>query len=91
VGAASPPLPPNLPRQTITVNENIYVQHRQKKDYERGRKGAYVQGLNCSLRHWKQIPNLFIAPLPTAVCNKLKAADRAVCTVGNLFPNCQHL
>jgi hypothetical protein len=27
-------------------------------------------GLQCSLRHWKQILNLFIAPLPTTVCLK---------------------
>jgi hypothetical protein len=26
----------------------------------------------CSLRHWKQFPNLFMAPLPTAVCSKKK-------------------
>jgi hypothetical protein len=31
------------------------------------------------LRLWKQIPNLYIAPLPTAVCCKLKVAERAVC------------
>ncbi len=48
-----------------------------------------ILGLKCSLRHWKQIPNLVIAPLPTAVWSELKAADRAVCAVCNLFPNSQ--
>jgi hypothetical protein len=34
-------------------------------------------------------PNLFIAQLPTAVCSEQKAAERDVCSVGNLFPNSQ--
>ncbi len=50
-----------------------------------------ILGLKCSLRHSKQITNLFIAPLPTSVCSKQKAADRAVCAIGNLFPNSQQL
>jgi hypothetical protein len=29
-----------------------------------------IMDLKCSLHHWKQIPNLFIAPLPTAVCSE---------------------
>ncbi len=32
----------------------------------------------CQLRHWKQIINKFIAPLPTSVFSEEKAADRAV-------------
>jgi hypothetical protein len=35
--------------------------------------------LKCSLRHWKQIPILFIAPLPTAVrgvAESLKGSHR---------------
>jgi hypothetical protein len=42
--------------------------------------------LKSSLRHFLQIPNL-----PTSVCSERKAADRAVCTAGNLFANSQHL
>jgi hypothetical protein len=52
-----------------------------------------ILGLKFSLHHWKQIPNLFIAPLPTAVCSEYKATDRAVSTLGNfcLFPSSQQL
>jgi hypothetical protein len=39
--------------------------------------------VKTSLRHWLQIPNLFIVPFPTA--------GRAVCSLGNLFPNSQQL
>jgi hypothetical protein len=39
--------------------------------------------LKISLRHWQQLLNLFIAPLPTAVCSKKNAADRAVCAICN--------
>jgi hypothetical protein len=40
-------------------------------------------------RPWKRLLNLFIAPLPTTVRSKKKAADRAVCAVGNWDPNSQ--
>ncbi len=39
--------------------------------------------VKSSLRHLLQVPNLFIAPLPTTAFSKLKAANRAVCAVGN--------
>jgi hypothetical protein len=48
-----------------------------------------ILGIKSSLHHLLQFPNLFIAPWPTAVCSKEKAADRAVCTVGNCFPKKQ--
>ncbi len=42
-----------------------------------------IPGLKCSLRHYKQITNL--------VCSEEKALKRAVCAIGNLFPNSQQL
>jgi hypothetical protein len=44
-----------------------------------------ILALKRSLRHKKQILNLFIEPLPTSVsvCSKEKAADRTACAVGN--------
>jgi hypothetical protein len=50
-----------------------------------------ILGQKCSLRHWKQISNLLILLVPTAVCRGKKATDRAVYAVGNLFPNSQQL
>ncbi len=44
---------------------------------------------SASLRHWLQVPNLFMAPLPKDVCRENKAAGRVVCAFGNLFPNSQ--
>jgi hypothetical protein len=40
-----------------------------------------------ALRYQLQLPNLFIAPFPTSVCSKLKAADRSVWIVYTLFSN----
>jgi hypothetical protein len=33
-------------------------------------KNNNILSLKCSLRHWKQILNCFIAPLPTSVCSR---------------------
>jgi hypothetical protein len=48
-----------------------------------------ILSIQSSLRHWKQLPNLFIVPLPTTVVKK--ATDGAVCAVGNQDPNSQQL
>ncbi len=45
-----------------------------------------ILGLKSSQHHWEKFPNLFIAPLPTVVCTKLKASDRAVCAFGYRLP-----
>ncbi len=37
----------------------------------------------------KQFPNWFIAPLPTAVRSKRKAADRVGCAIGSWDPLCE--
>ncbi len=46
-----------------------------------------ILGLKYSMRRCKQIPYLFTTPLPTTVCSR--GHWQSVCTVGNLFPNCQ--
>ncbi len=50
-----------------------------------------ILGFKCSLRHWRQIPNLSLASLTKAVCSNKMAADGLVCAVGNKGPNCQQL
>jgi hypothetical protein len=52
-------------------------------------KSNNILGLKCSLHHWQQITNWFIATLPTAVCNIDKGPLTDLCAVGNLFPNSQ--
>jgi hypothetical protein len=74
----------------LNVNKTFLIvrQHRTSCQH----RGAFIAplptennnilGLKCSLHHWIQIPNLFIAPLPLTVCSEQKDADRAECAVG---------
>ncbi len=60
----------NRPATSITEQEFIAPLSMLRRDHSAIVYSNSILGLKCTLRHCKQIPNLFIVPLPTALCSR---------------------
>ncbi len=76
---------------SVPTARSVHCQYRELFIAPLPTDNKNILGLKCFLHHWKQIPNVFIVPLPTAVCREQKTADISVCAAGNLFPNSQQM